>query len=322
MVIFDRLDRKLLHELDLDAKQSYSKLSKKIRLGSDLVEYRIQRFLRKGIIKNFTPIIHPATLGVGIFKTYLKHNMDSTILKEFIKDIDLHPMTYWLCEGHGAWDILFSLAAKDVSNFQAAQDRLLEKYGKYILDLSVSVPTTIVRYPKHYLVGKGSKKLSWSDKKPRKVVGELERRILAILSRNCRTQSTVIADELETTATVVSYRIKKMESDGVILGYRTQLNYESIGMMVFKVFLELRDYSPKTRVEIQEHCRNEPHVTCYIEQIGNSQIEFEVESNDYYHFARLMEIFKSSFGQNLGKIEYMLIKKDYYHRVPKTSSLK
>ena len=43
MVELDLKDKKILFELDFDARQSYSEIAKKVRLSKQVVEYRIKK---------------------------------------------------------------------------------------------------------------------------------------------------------------------------------------------------------------------------------------------------------------------------------------
>ena len=316
----DRLDKRVLHELDQNARQSLSKIAKRLRLGSDLVEYRLQKLQSSGMVNRFSPLIDPRALGLTIFKTYISHRMKRKTLCRFLEVIRKHPNTYWLAEGYGAWDILFSFGASNVDEFQEAQDKVLAEFGSHIIDMEVFTLVKVIRFPKHYLLGKGRSQIAWSSAPHKRVLDETERLILQALSEDCRMPAAEIARQIGSTQAVVSYRIEKLENEGTILGYRTQIDYAVFGMMVFKVFLELRIYGPKIREEIAGYCRNEPHITCFIQQIGRSQLEFEVEVSDYYHFREIIEKFRDKFGQNLGRVEHMLIKADHYHRVPDTKA--
>jgi Lrp/AsnC family leucine-responsive transcriptional regulator len=53
MTKIDLKDRKILYELDLDARQSLTQVGKKVGLKKDIVSYRIKRMQDEGIIKNF-----------------------------------------------------------------------------------------------------------------------------------------------------------------------------------------------------------------------------------------------------------------------------
>ena len=55
-------------------------------------------------------------------------------------------------------------------------------------------------------------------------------RILELLSENARISKLRIAEELGVTEAAVRKRIKRLEEEGVILGYRTIINYRKLGM--------------------------------------------------------------------------------------------
>ncbi len=318
MQSLDRLDRLLLHELDLDARQPLSKIARKLRLGSDLVQYRVQKFLSTGIISRFSPVINPSAMGLTIFKTYLKHSLSKTALQTFIRNADTFPNTYWLMEGYGIWDILVSIAARDVTEYQSAQNKLLASVSSKIVGLSVAVNVEVVRFPKHYLVGSGSSALRWGSVRTRIELDTIERKILAALSSDARISMHALASKVGTTPNLAAYRLAKLEKQGVILGYRTQLNYRLLEMQLFKVFVTLRTWNEKLRREMLRYCHRHPNITCFIQQIGAFPVEFEVEVANFEQFIEIIDSFRDSFHEHVGQIEYMIIKRDHYHRVPES----
>ena len=59
----DLKDRKILYELDIDSRQSFSKLSKKVGLHKDVVAYRVKKLQEREIIKNFYTELNGYKLG-------------------------------------------------------------------------------------------------------------------------------------------------------------------------------------------------------------------------------------------------------------------
>lgn len=314
----DKTDRKLLFLLDLNSRQSFSELAKKLKLGSDLVEYRVKKFIEKGIISRFSAIINPAKQGVSIYKTYLKHKMSSERYKQFLLTVENHPATYWLMDAHGRWDSLFSLAASSNYEFQTFQDQILKNFAQDIIETNVYSLVTIKRFPKRYLINGEAPSVSWNAEPCPNLLDELDLRILSEVSVNCRKACTEIARDLGTTRSVVDYRLAQLEKNSVILGYRTQFNYRKIDLIVFKVLVELKDYRPQIRSKLYSFAESKKQITIYIEQIGAYQVELEIEVSTYQEFISIIEDFRSTLGAYLGRIDYMLVKNDYYHRAPIT----
>lgn len=317
----DRLDRRILIELDQDASASLSQIARKIRIGNDLVEYRMQRFFKAGVINRLTPTINPSVLGFNVFKTYLKHRIPQKLKKTWIKTIDQHPNTYWLVEGYGRWDILISIAARDFTEFQKILDTHIGNLGEHFIDLAVFPLVQVSRFDKKYLFSdikiNSRKKTNWENASNKVLLDDLGRKILWELSDNCRISDTELALRLKVTPAMISYRRKAFLDNQVIVGYRLQFDYSVLGMIFVKVFLELKDYSQASRITIRDFCESEPEITCFAQQLGTYSLEFEAELAGYQELNKLMDRFRDNFSSLIAKMEYMVITKDYYHRVPK-----
>ena len=317
----DRLDRKILLELDLDASQSLSQIARRLRLGNDLIEYRMKRFLRDGVITRLTPTINPSALGFHVFKTYLKHRLPESLRRGWLKKINTDPHTYWLVEGYGRWDLLVSVAAASFSEFQDILDRHLGELGAYIVDLAVFPLIEVTRYPKSYLLpeakrSKGQQR-GWKSASAVVPLDDLERRILWSLSENCRKTDSELADAFKVSPAMIRSRREGFQKNGVVVGHRVQLDYKVLEMVLVKVFLELKDHSKKSRDLIQGFCEKEASITCFSNQLGTFPLEFEAEVPSYQGLSELLDRFREEFSHLCSRIEYMILTNDHYHRVPK-----
>jgi len=68
----DLYDKKILFELDLDGRQSASKIAKKVRLPKETVNYRIKRLQQKGYLKKFYLSINASVIGYYYYRIYLQ----------------------------------------------------------------------------------------------------------------------------------------------------------------------------------------------------------------------------------------------------------
>lgn len=59
----DLKDRKILYHLDLDSRQSFRSLGKKVGLSKDIVASRVKKLQEKGIIKGFFAVVDYSKLG-------------------------------------------------------------------------------------------------------------------------------------------------------------------------------------------------------------------------------------------------------------------
>ena len=66
----DLKDKKILFELDLNSKITYSALSKKVGLKQETVRYRVKRLQDEGIIYRFITIIDSVKIGIRFYKIF------------------------------------------------------------------------------------------------------------------------------------------------------------------------------------------------------------------------------------------------------------
>ncbi|MBS3149557.1 Lrp/AsnC family transcriptional regulator, partial [Candidatus Woesearchaeota archaeon] len=77
----DLKDRKLLYELDRNARQSNSEIGKKIRLNKNTINYKIKKLEENKVILGYYTVIDNSKLGYFSFRSYLKF-FNTTIEKE------------------------------------------------------------------------------------------------------------------------------------------------------------------------------------------------------------------------------------------------
>ncbi len=69
----DLKDRKILYELDKNARQTLSQIGKNVRLPKSVVAYRIKKLEETGIIKNFYTVINFYKLGYINLAIYVNY---------------------------------------------------------------------------------------------------------------------------------------------------------------------------------------------------------------------------------------------------------
>ncbi|HEW93209.1 MAG TPA: Lrp/AsnC family transcriptional regulator [Thermoprotei archaeon] len=81
---------------------------------------------------------------------------------------------------------------------------------------------------------------------------ELDLKILNILQENCRRSLDEISKELNIPKSTIYYRIKKLESIGVIEGYYAKVNPKILGHDYFTITLVKAKYGPGYHKKIGE----------------------------------------------------------------------
>ncbi len=340
----DLTDRRILFELDCNSRQSLSEVARRIRLGRDLVAYRIERMQAQGVIKRFCVLTNPYKLGLTVYKTYLRLESNRARASELIAHLDAHPRTYWLAECYGEWDLIFSHLARTPKEFYDFQDKLFSDFKDLIVGFSVYTLVNYWWFPNKHLLGARWKdewgaaqelapaencsshrpvrgwcfntpEFSFGATPDQYTLDALEYKLLDSLSADSRLSCAELAERVGATPSIVKYRLDKLTTLGIVAGYRVDIDRATLGVGLFKVMVHLRDYDAQKELELREYCRQHPQISCYVQQIGDCKLEFEVEATDHSQLQLIIDQVREKFAKQIRFMNYLAVRKDYYHRL-------
>ena len=144
---------------------------------------------------------------------------------------------------------------------------------------------------------------------------EKDLKLLRLIARNAKKTLMELGNELELATPSVIYRIKQLEKNKVILGYRAIINFALLGYQYYKVDLFIEDM--KKRKSLQEFARRHPNIIYEDRTVGGSDIEFDLEARDYDEFFKVIEDIKDKFPGLIRTYKYYKCRKIHkYAYVP------
>lgn len=273
----DLKDRKILYELDINSRQSFSQLGKKVGLHKDLVAYRVKKLLEKGIIKHFYTEIDDYKLGYIRYRFYFNYQYASPYIKdEIINFFVKNKYTRIIHSAEGHYDLVIISDVKGISKCYSVWDTIISKYREYFVNqvFSVIFKANIYRYS--FLLGdekeletRNKSILYGSDEIVK--IDELDYNILKIISQDSRIQTIEIAEKLNSTAITIKNRIKQLKESGVIKAFRIDLALSKLGYHRYKVDIVLKDY--KKLHKIIQYIEKNPYLDEIILSIGYVDLE-------------------------------------------------
>jgi Lrp/AsnC family transcriptional regulator, leucine-responsive regulatory protein len=283
MIKLDKKDRKLLYELDLNSRQSYHKLAKKIGLSKDSVIYRIKKLQAEGVIKQFHTIIDTGKLGYTSFRLYL--DLVKTTPKDkddIINYLKSKKCVTWMVSIDGSYDLGIWVLTKSVKEMNNFWKELHEKYNKFLGNVDMSVFTKVSYFPRSYLLEKkyNDKEFAFITEPEELKIDGVDFEILKLIAPNARIKITEIASKLDLTTKTIISRIKELERKNIIIGYRTLFDLEKLGYQYFKVHFVLQDYTKEQEREFRNYIKQHPNIIYDNEVLGGSNIEIEIQVKD------------------------------------------
>ncbi len=307
----DLKNRKILYQLDLDARQSNTEIAKKVGLSKDAVGYRIKKLEELKIIRGYNAVIDSSKLGYIFYRVFLNLiDITPKKLEELIGFLKKEKNVWWIAELDGTWNFVFAVWVKSNMEFRDFYNkRLCLKFGKYIKEKLICPLTSYKQFNRSYLIDT-KKELSV------KIIGKdetvncdsVDMKILEMLSQNARIPLIDIAHKLKLDSMTIYHRIKKLEKKEIIQGYKVDLNFTLLGRDFYSVKINLKDTLKMD--EMINYIQTIPELVAIIEAVGSYDIEFDLEVKNSEQYFKIIENLKKRF-EFIREIVYFRVLKNY-----------
>ena len=305
----DVKDRRILYELDYDSRQSFTQIGKKVGLHKNVVNYRIKRMMKQGIITNFYTVIDTFKLGYNSLRFYIVYqNINPTIREKIISHFIKNKYTWWVGSFEGDYDLAVVVWVKELHDFFGFWESTLRTYHRYFQKQMFSLYCQLRLFRHSFLLLEDYEK---SDREKYEITGggrevktdDLDYKILTLLSDNARIPTITIAEETETTVDTVINRIHRLRKMDVIQAFRVNINYSMLGYHLFKVNITLNNYS--NRAKIINHIRYSPYLIMIDKAIGYYDLELDFLLKDLDHLRNIMDDLTSTFTDDIKNYSFV-----------------
>lgn len=300
----DLLDKKIITALNQNVRASYSDIAKKVRTSKENVNYRIQRLIKEGIIKQFVTIFG---FGYWAYKILVQlEKIDPEEEKNLLKYLNNHPNINWVTPCSGSWDLVFAVMAKNPGHFDKSLREILSRIGKYLQDYKISVSIGSQTFGHTYILGsiKEAKETPITHKLREKLdFDEKDKQIARILHSNARAKLTEISAKTGIPVDTVKYRIKKMEQNGIIKRYRLVLDTSKLGYHRYEIFIRCINLTDPIISKFKEYAKQNPNIEYFSRCVGSWDIEFTVHFKTDTELRNFVLDVKKQFGDYIKNFE-------------------
>tara|TARA_Y100000034_G_C6827369_1_gene373148 strand:- start:33 stop:1016 length:984 start_codon:yes stop_codon:yes gene_type:complete len=311
-IVLDDLDRKIIHQLDINSRQSTAEISKKVSSNKDTVNYRINKLLENSVIKRFSVAINTSKFGYQNIKVYFQfQNFSKEVEKEFFDYLQSIPRIGWVVRASGRWDALFCYWAKSSFEFYSVFIKILNKFSKYIYHKEIVHNINWFYYNRKWIDRKDSKiyPILYGEKPGNEKLDDLDTTILERLIDNAKIPIKDIAFETNQSAQTVINRIKGLKNRGIITKFGIDLNYEKLGLLFCKTFVYLDNITKKRLDELYDYCAKQPNIFALTTTLGAWDLELEIEVYRFEEVISIMDDLRDKFKDIIRSYESVIITK-------------
>jgi Lrp/AsnC family leucine-responsive transcriptional regulator len=266
----------------------------------------MEKLEQAGVINGYYAIVDMSRLGFFTFRVYLKLQQmslgDRDALAEYAQK---HFGQIWsVVSMHGRYDVALFIGVKTLTEFHTVWDGLLAEYKRRIKSYNVAVYAPIFNFNRKFLLPTNEPGIirvyGAGTAQP---VDELDKKIIEVYSVNVRQSASEIGRKLGVSSDVVRARIKSLEQNKVIVGYRVDFEINKLGLTGYRVDLQL--VSTQRNKELMEFCSMHRHIYQMNKSIGGADFEIEVIVKDLPHLLQLIDEIRMKFKDVVNDAEWL-----------------
>jgi len=305
-IFIDKKDKDILSLLELNARMPHSQIAKKVRLSKQVVKYRIEKLEKNKIIKGYRCLQNQKSLGYDVHVILLKfNNLTYSELENWLKKIKKHENVLSGGFNLGNYDISIILKSKNDLEFLQTINQIFENVAKNIKK------RIVLKFFNSQRIDSGifnKKKFSFfidsnvEDKK----IDSLDNDIIILLQKNAKMSLVDISLKLKKPINTIKTRIRNLENNCILKSFITDIDFELLGYIQFRVYIHLKKSSDKIIKEIRDYLIQKKGVFVVSQYIGYSEIDFGFYSKDLDSLVALTWEIRDRFKETIRDIRSFL----------------
>ena len=316
----DKKDLKILSELDKDARQTDSKIAKKVRASKQVVNYRIQQLLKKNIIENFYTVVNVGKFGISSHYLFLQfEGLNKLSERKLLEKLKGLGFVGWLVSGTGRWDAVCLVYSRSISEFSKCLNKIIETCGKNLheYDFTTLISAEHISYKFHY-----KKNEDYTIRQTEKInnlsLKKIYRDILPALSQDARISIVDLSSKIKSSAHIANYNLKKLVREKIIEGFKPKINVGKLGYQWYLLLIDFQIISEERKKEFFNFCKHHKNIYYLTNTIGRYNLMLDIHVNSVEDFKEVLLELKDKFSDVIKLYESLTIfeefKIDYFPR--------
>ncbi len=307
----DMKDRKILYELEKDARRSNRVIGKRVGVNPDLVRYRINKLVENGVIDNFLTFVNFAKLGFTDFGIFINtKSLTKNKEKEFINFIRNNQNISYFSKVGGKFDFIIGILARDVLHFHSIISEINSKFGDYISNKDIAIRMKLFHFSKDYLIdkeGDGGELPSFGGDIEKIKLDNINDKILKLISTNARENIAELSNKLKVPPSTIALRIKNLEKEKIIEGFFTWINPSKFGFDSYDIMISFSNLDKQIENKFYGFCKAHQNISWLIKTVGKWDYEVGVEVPNKEKFQELLSEIREMFSDHIINLEFVMI---------------
>ncbi len=284
-MILNKRDNAIISELDLNPKATESQLAKKLNTSQQVIGYHLKKLIKEKVIVNFGTLFNLSKIGYAEYRVLFKlSNVSEETKKNIVQYLKEYTAVSWAAIVGGTWDLFLIVFVRNYAEFDEFLDKLFNKFVGAFSDYVALYTLLHELYCHKYLHNKNGIikpiTINFANIDNSIKLDKTDKKICHFIKTFCRQSSVVIAKHCNISYKTVQNRVRKLEQQGFIKGYRPLLKSEILGYKAVMLLLSFQSYTHDVETKLFRHARNNLFITQAVKLFGMWHVLFHIRITD------------------------------------------
>jgi DNA-binding Lrp family transcriptional regulator len=297
-------ERCFLAATTLNASVSAKEVAERIGVREHKVRHIRDSLLKRGIIVPLY-LIDTFRIGYTDFRLFLSDiAAPSKIRTAFEKLVLQHHQVYWAARMSGAYQYAITFLSKDpcemIDFFAAVQPKPDGIYAHK----TISIAGDWTVFTQNYLAPemRSRQSISMTTRERISAPDKRDEEILETMARNPTANLAALARACGMASTTLGYRIDKLTEMKVVRGQIYLLNYQALGISVYRIMIVEKGLSISEREKLRKFMSSHPNVGALLVCTGGWDYELRFECSNPEAVEDFCQTIIDDFGAGIGSI--------------------
>lgn len=306
----DLWDKRILYELDRDARAPFSTIAGKVKRSPQWVRYRIERLRGMGAIKHLYPIIDYGALGYVSAGLWIRlSDMGPVEETRFFNECYKERSIATVLRTEGIYDlylVVFARGTRELAEFISAFGKM---HGDAIETMDVALCLERFKFQRSYLLGrKGIEAEGISaGGGGRAEADEADRAVIDCINQDPRMGTAEIAKRCGIGRDAAIYRLGKLSRAGLIKGHTLQVNFRALGVQGYAIAIRTALMGAEEQKALYQFCRLSGKAVRLTRALGAFDFMIELESDSRDSCRWFYKELRRRFGRHLRGAELLYV---------------
>ena len=303
------LDRKILCEVELNCRTSFSKIAKRLRVNRNVVAYRVKNLEKNGVILKYICSVNLGLLGYKTYKICFKVWGGKSSEHDFVEELIKNNQVIYFLKQEGSFDYSISVVARSILELDEFLMGIKTRFKELIKDYLV----TIVVYTRVFKLNKllldqnqtVLKFDKYSGEEEAILIDDKDKKILRELSQAANMPVVELAQKTRLSIDIIKYRLKFL-SKSLINSYRIMYDISKLGYYHYVILLKIRAETKQEEQKLISWCYLKRNVLYITKRIGYYDFAINAAITDISDLNKFLAELKLKFGEMIDSYDTLI----------------